>query len=140
MRMQQPDEKIGYSIFLYNTSGMVGNPSSVQRPAPPLDITLFSEALKMQLAGRLDPAIQLYREYLEREPDYYQAHFNLGYALMQQGQYVKAIPEFRKTLKLWSGYGESYLHLANCYRAIGENELSLQSEKLYRQASGQRLP
>lgn len=111
MRLKEPDEKIGYSIFLYN--------SKSARPSPPANLALFSQALNLQLQGNRDAAIPLYRAYLLQEPDYYQAHFNLGIALMETDQCPLAIPEFERTLELWPGYKEAHLHLARCYSAGG---------------------
>jgi hypothetical protein len=135
MRMRKPEEKIGYSIFLYNAGERLSiSSATAQRPAHPADLELFNQALKFQLVGQLFPAIRLYREYNEREPTYYQSHFNLGMALMQQGEYLSAIEEFNKTLQLWPGYTESFLHLAKCYRALGQEEKSLEYEMRYKKA------
>ena len=123
MRLREPDEKIGYSIFLYNSKNV--------RPSPPLNQTLFSEALRLQLAGQLSEAISRYQLYLKEEPDYYQAHFNLAIALKDLHQCATAIPEFNKTLELWSGYKEAHLHLANCYKELGDVKNSEAHERLY---------
>ncbi len=124
MRLREPDEKIGYSIFLYNSKNV--------RPSPPLNLTLFSEALRLQLAGQLAEAVSKYQLYLKEEPDYYQAHFNLAMALKDLHQCESAIPKFNKTLELWSGYKEAHLHLANCYRELGDIKQAEAHERLYR--------
>ncbi len=110
MRWRQPDRKIGYGIFLYNSRNV--------RPARPADLALFTQALALQLNER-NPlaAIPIYREHLAREPDDYQAHFNLGIALKDTGQCALAIPEFERTLALWPGYSEANIHLDACRRA-----------------------
>ena len=124
MRLREPDEKIGYSIFLYNSKNI--------RPSPPANLTFFSEALSLQMAGKLSEAVNKYKLYLKEEPDYYQAHFNLAIALKDLHQCSVAISEFNKTLALWSGYKEAHLHLANCYRELGDAKNSLVHERLYR--------
>jgi hypothetical protein len=110
MRWRPPDQKIGYSIFLYNSSHL--------RPARPANLALFAQALNLQLTEQ-NPlaAIPIYRAHLAREPDDYQAHFNLGIALKDTGQCALAIPEFERTLDLWPGYGEAHIHLDAC-RAV----------------------
>ncbi len=125
MRLRKPDEKIGYSIFLYNTK-------NIPRPPPPSDLHLFNQALALQLKGEKAQSIQVYRQYLLREPDYYQARFNLACALMDTGQCEAAIPEFERTLMLWPGYKEVHLHLANCYRKLGRQDEGRQHEEQYR--------
>ena len=123
MRLREPDEKIGYSIFLYNSKNV--------RPSPPLNQTLFSEALRLQLAGQLSDAVLHYQRYLKQEPDYYQAHFNLAMALKDLYQFKAAIVEFNRSLELWPGYKEAHLHLAYCYRALGDTTKMLEQERLY---------
>ncbi len=124
MRLREPDEKIGYSIFLYNSKNL--------RPGAPKNVAPFSEALRLQLNGQVPEAILHYREYLKQEPDYYQAHFNLGIALKDTHQCAAAILELERTLELWPGYKEAHLHLANCYRELGRIEEMQRHEMLYR--------
>ena len=69
--------------------------------------------------------------YLEQQPDYYQAHFNLGIALKDLHQYAAAISEFERTLELWPGYKEAHLHLAYCYKELGMTEEMRRHESLY---------
>jgi 4-amino-4-deoxy-L-arabinose transferase-like glycosyltransferase len=114
LKHRRPDEKIGYNIFLYNTDST----SRYPRPAPPTELTLFNRALDLQRQGQKAPAIALYRQYLMQEPDYYQAHFNLAYALMESGQCVAAIPEFKRALELWPGYDEVRIHLQRCHQGL----------------------
>lgn len=128
MRMRKPDEKIGYSIFLYNSHSPAPPQRLVPRPPPPADLDGFNQALEAQLSGHLEQAIALYRDYLASQPDYYQARFNLGHALMTIGRYAEAIEEFQRTLALWSGYTETHLHLARCYHALGQEEAAQRHE------------
>jgi tetratricopeptide (TPR) repeat protein len=114
LKQKKPDAKIGYNIFLYNINSV----SRFPRPAPPANLTLFQQALDLQKRGENAQAIALYRQYLMQEPDYYQAHFNLAYALMETGQCAAAIPEFERTLALWPGYDEVKIHLAQCRLAL----------------------
>jgi hypothetical protein len=116
MRLREPDEKIGYSIFIYNSKNL--------RPPPPANLTLFSQALALQLKGEIQAAIPLYQTYLTQEPNYYQAHFNLGAALLDTNQCPLAIPEFERTLELWRGYKEAHVYLAKCYAEIGRPDRS----------------
>ncbi len=117
MLMREPDEKIGYSIFIYNSKNR-------PRPNPPTNVSLFNQALDLQLKGQPQAAITLYQTYLGQEPNYFQAHFNLGYALMETNQCKAAILEFERTLELWPGYLEAHHHLAKCYRELGETTKS----------------
>ena len=49
MQVREPDEKIGYSIFIYNNKNL--------RPPPPANLTLFSQALSLQSNGQPEAAI-----------------------------------------------------------------------------------
>jgi hypothetical protein len=124
MRLREPDEKIGYSIFIYNSKNL--------RPPPPANLELFSQALALQMKGQLQEAISLYQSYLKQEPDYFQAHFNLAHALMGSNQCAAAIPEFQRTLELWSGYRETHLHLSRCYRELGLPGQAEHHEQIYK--------
>ncbi|MCX7112907.1 MAG: glycosyltransferase family 39 protein [Proteobacteria bacterium] len=124
MLLREPDQKIGYSIFIYNSKNR-------PQPKPPVNLSLFSQALKLQLSGQNQAAIPLYQDYLQQEPNYYQAHFNLGCALMDANQCAVAIPEFKRTLELWPGYQEAHHYLAKCYRNIGQLEQAQWHEQKY---------
>lgn len=125
MRLREPDEKIGYSIFIYNSKNL--------RPPPPANLTLFTQAFELQRKGKLLEAITLYQNYLKQEPDFYQAHFNLAAALQDTNQCLAAIPEYEKTLELWAGYKEAHLNLATCYRQLGFIERAQWHEEHYKQ-------
>lgn len=135
MRLRPPDEKIGYSIFLYNSRNATQQDA---KPTPPNELGDFQQALKLQLAGNLEGAISLYQDYLRREPSYFQARFNLGHALMSAGRCAEAIPEFQRTLELWPGYTETHVHLARCHRALNQMDFARKHEQEYEKS--QRTP
>lgn len=128
MRYRVPDEKISYSIFLYNSRNATQQDAE---PTPPNELGDFQQALKLQLAGNLEGAITLYQDYLRREPSYFQARFNLGHALMSAGRCAEAIPEFQRTLELWPGYTETHVHLARCHRALNQMDFARKHEQEY---------
>ena len=57
--------------------------------------------------GNLDGAIAEYRRALGYDPDYYWAHNNLGFALLQTGRVDEAIAEFQKALSLKPDYADA---------------------------------
>ena len=75
-----------------------------------------------QRAGRKEEMFSTYRNYLERKPRDYQAHFNLAFALMNGDHCHKAIEEFKQTLILNPDYIEVHLHLSTCYKRLGKPE------------------
>ena len=75
-----------------------------------------------QKGGRNAEAIAIYETYLASKPRDTQARFNRAYALMNEKQYRQAIAEFDKTLELKPDYVEVHLHLATCYKGLGNSE------------------
>jgi tetratricopeptide (TPR) repeat protein len=72
--------------------------------------------LLVQQPGRMPDAIAEYRAALEIEPNYPEAHFNLGSALVHSGMPEKlpdAIAEYREALRLKPDYVEAHYNLAN---------------------------
>jgi tetratricopeptide (TPR) repeat protein len=72
-----------------------------QAPPPPVD-ALISQASALDLAGKQDAAIALFRQALEREPNSYRAHYGLGRALDLAGHYDEAREHFSRAIELAS--------------------------------------
>jgi len=66
-------------------------------PPPPVE-ALLSQAGAMDLAGRHDAAVAIFRDVLTREPDSYRAHYGLGRALDLAGHYDEARDHFAKAI------------------------------------------
>ncbi|NIQ00764.1 MAG: tetratricopeptide repeat protein, partial [Nitrospinaceae bacterium] len=65
-------------------------------------------------AGRLTEAIEVYRDYLSRTPDDYQARFNLALALMTRDRCAEAIEHLDRVLELRPDLKEAHQNLATC--------------------------
>jgi tetratricopeptide (TPR) repeat protein len=50
--------------------------------------------------GKLPEAVEQYQHALRSEPDYVEAHYNLGLALEKLGRTPEAIAEYQQALKL----------------------------------------
>jgi tetratricopeptide (TPR) repeat protein len=72
----------------------------VAQPASADPQALAKEARKLNLEGKQDEAIALYREALMRAPDLYDAHYGLGIALDLTGAYADARRSFIKAIQL----------------------------------------
>jgi tetratricopeptide (TPR) repeat protein len=68
-------------------------------PVPPID-TVLGDAHRLDLAGRQDAAIALYREVLDRDPRSYDAHYGLARALDLAGHYEEARQHFATAVAL----------------------------------------
>ncbi len=62
--------------------------------------------------GRRSEAIALYRNAVERMPDYALARNNLGSMLAREGQYDEAVKHLRRAIELEAGYAPAYSNLA----------------------------
>jgi tetratricopeptide (TPR) repeat protein len=60
----------------------------------------IKDARKLNLEGKQDEAIALYREALMRAPDAYDAHYGLGIALDLKGAYAEARQSFIRAIQL----------------------------------------
>ena len=67
----------------------------------------------------MDEAISQYQEALQIDPDYAEAHINLGTALLQEGRLDEAIPHFQKALQINPGYAKAHNNLGNAFLQKG---------------------
>lgn len=74
---------------------------------PAYRLALFYKGLALQLMNRQEESIPFYNQSLRFTPGYYQAFFNLAYALMKTGDYSGAIAYFEKTLAVRPDYEEA---------------------------------
>jgi len=72
------------------------------------------------VAGRLDEAIDQYREALRLKPDYAVAHNNLGNALVSRGSSGDALQHFREAVRLDPSNAEAHYNVGSLLRARGE--------------------
>lgn len=83
-------------------------------PARPLQSaqTIFDEALRNHLAGRISEAIAGYERAILAKPDYAEAHNNLATALLAEGRLEDAVARYRRALLLKPDYAEAHSNLA----------------------------
>jgi Tfp pilus assembly protein PilF len=62
--------------------------------------TSYNKAVQAHLSGKLAEAISQYQNALTLNPEFSQAHCNLGLIYNQQHNYAKALSEFRKSLAI----------------------------------------
>ncbi len=68
----------------------------------------------------VDEAISHYERALEIRPQYREAHFNLGGALVRVGKLDEGISHYREALKLGSNPPEAYLCLGEALQRKGQ--------------------
>jgi tetratricopeptide (TPR) repeat protein len=71
-------------------------------------------------AGDLRGALEGYRRILERVPHSAGLKYNLGLALLKQGDTARAAETFQLALEDCANYGPAYQALTGCYQQLGE--------------------
>ncbi|MBS0015357.1 MAG: tetratricopeptide repeat protein, partial [Arthrospira sp. SH-MAG29] len=71
----------------------------------------FQRGNAAQAAGKYREAEQIWRQFLEIEPNNAAAYYNLGNALYDQGKLPEAIEAYRRAIALDSNYAAAYNNL-----------------------------
>ena len=61
---------------------------------------------------------------LKLDPEFPEAHFNLGNLLIQQGNIKKAIYRYKKAIEYNPSFADAYTNLANAFKREGDIEKS----------------
>jgi tetratricopeptide (TPR) repeat protein len=78
--------------------------------------TLMANGQELLQRGAYSQAAASFKQALAREPDFFEAQFNLGFTYLQWGKYSEAVVELKKALKLQSGTkSEVWSNLAIAY-------------------------
>jgi tetratricopeptide (TPR) repeat protein len=77
-------------------------PAPVPAPAPGSAADLVQQGEKLAREGRLDDALALYRQALDKDPSLYEAHLAAGMAHDLNGDYAEAQSQFAKAIALAS--------------------------------------
>lgn len=71
-------------------------------------------------------ALKIYQEVLEFNPNFLQGYLNLGYCLLQSGNFDSCIELWENTLTINPQWSELYLHLAEQWQVIREYPKAIQ--------------
>ena len=82
-------------------------------------ITALNLGTELQAEGRLDEAVEQYRQVLALTPDDALAHSNLGTALAAQGRLDEAIGHYEQALALAPGDADAHANLGNALLSLG---------------------
>lgn len=75
-------------------------PPATEAAARPSAASLVSEARKLDLAGKHEEAVAIFRQALEQQPDSFDAHYGMGRALDLAGEYDEAREHFARAIEL----------------------------------------
>ena len=75
-------------------------PAPARPPAPGSPADLVQQGEKLSREGKLDDAQALYRQALDKSPNLYEAHLDMGIVLDLQGNYAEAREHFTKAIEV----------------------------------------
>ena len=81
-----------------------GSSPTTPRPTP-------TSATPWRGQGKLDEAVAEFRAAIRLQPDYAEAHYNLGNALAAQGKRDEAVAEYRTAIRLKPDYAKAHCNL-----------------------------
>lgn len=113
-----------------------------------MSVTVFGQSIEelmntgnsMLAQGAYSQAISAFRTVIQKEPDYFEAQFNLAFAYLHWGQQQKAVEEFKKALRLNPKSSESYSNLAIAYENLGKSAEALGSLEKAVQMNPSNIP
>ena len=76
---------------------------------------LMNSGQEMVQRGAFSQAVAAFRKALAREPDFFEAQFNLAFAYLQWGRNSEAVREFKKALSMQPRNSEAWSNLAIAY-------------------------
>ncbi len=91
----------------------------------------FLKGRALHFANHLDSAIKIYREVLDINPDFAQAHYNLALLLAQKGKFEEALPHLREAAEIESPFKLGYIAISKIAYFQGEYPTA---EKLLKEA------
>lgn len=93
--------------------------------------TLFLLGWAFQSSGQGRQAIETYRRFLSNDPTHVQTRFNLGFALKEADDCWAAVAQFERVLALEPKKIAAHVHLASCYRALGNDGKAATHQAIY---------
>ena len=98
------------------------------RPAAASDLqALLQEGLRAHQAGQLPDAEAAYRRVLGLDPNYAEAHYNLGNALKDLGRLEDAVASYQKALAIQPDFAEAHSNLGIALQDLGRLEEAVAS-------------
>jgi tetratricopeptide (TPR) repeat protein len=88
-------------------------------------------AITLQFLGKFAEAENNLHHALQIDPNFAQAHFQMGLVLEQTDRPQAAIDELGKAAKLDAGYAEPHMAMARIYRRLGKGDDAKREADIY---------
>ena len=82
--------------------------------------------MALKKKGELDAAVQVHHQALRIQPDFAEAHRNLGDILQKQGKYDKAVEAYQRAIQIQPNYAAAYNNLGIAWQKQGKLEQAIQ--------------
>ncbi|MBN2037262.1 MAG: tetratricopeptide repeat protein [Chitinispirillaceae bacterium] len=76
---------------------------------------LMNTGQELVRRGGFSQAVNAFRKVLAREPDFFEAQFNLAFTYLQWGRYSEAVTEFKKAARMQPNNSEVWSNMAIAY-------------------------
>jgi tetratricopeptide (TPR) repeat protein len=91
----------------------------------------YEKGLYFFKSGNPNGAIVAFKKAIEKDPEYYEARYQLSQAYTLQDKYESAQKELRKVLKLNPSFNEAHLSLGKIFLNRGEVDDAIEEINLY---------
>jgi tetratricopeptide (TPR) repeat protein len=88
-------------------------------------VDFYNQGRELQQLGKLADAVQVYRKATKRQPNFVEAHNNLGNVLVDLGRFGEAIRAYRKAVDLKPSHPMLMNNLGNAFQLQGENSKAI---------------
>ena len=129
-QQEPPKEKIHSVIDLFANSKKqeaIDKANALIQDYPKSFILLNLVGTFYKAIGMLDKAIQSFENAITINPDYAEAHNNLGVTLQELGRLDMAVKNYEKALDIKPDYAETHNNLGNILRELGQLDMAVKN-------------
>jgi tetratricopeptide (TPR) repeat protein len=122
-----------FMLILFIVPNVLAAGSSSSTPAVSKDVKIYNKGVKLMLDKKFVKAEKRFREALEINERFAEAHNNLAYTLRKQGadHFDEALMHYNRAIELNSNLAEPYMYRGVLYIQMGNKSLALKDhEKL----------
>ena len=90
-------------------------------------LSFYNQALSLKAAGQLEATVEKYDAAIRLKPDFFEAHYNKGNALLELDQYFKAIASYEVAISLKPEFVMAHFTKANAYKLLKSFNQAIES-------------